>query len=103
MKKYIRMEQLAHIKLIDMEHGASGGACCFIGEQGQLLFHGMFLGACPSFYYNNPECKLFFNKTGTCFNEVLPSECLIDKLKDSTGKAKLDSVTPGSFFIKIEN
>lgn len=103
MKKYIRMEQLAHIKLIDMEHGASGGACCFIGEQGQLLFHGMFLGACPSFYYNNPECKLFFNKTGTCFNEVLPSECLIDKLEDSTGKAKLDSVTPGSFFIKIEN
>lgn len=112
-KKYIRKEELAHTKLIDMEHGASGGACCFIGEQGQLLLHGMFLGACPSFYYNNPECKLFFNKTGTCFNEVLPFECLIvklNKLKDSTDekiKAKLDSnsKTPGfpSFFIKIEN
>lgn len=104
-EKYIRMEQLAHTKLIDMEHGASGGACCFIGEQGQLLFHGMFLGACPSFYYNDAECKLFFNKTGTCFNEVLPSKCLIDILKKSTGKAKLDRnpKPPESFYIKIEN
>nr|XP_034304049.1 uncharacterized protein LOC105338019 isoform X3 [Crassostrea gigas] len=104
-EKYIRMEQLTHTKLIDMEHGASGGACCFIGEQGQLLFHGMFLGACPSFYYNDAECKLFFNKTGTCFNEVLPSKCLIDILENSTGKAKLDRnpKPPESFYIKIEN
>lgn len=106
MKKYIRMKQLAHTKLIDMEHGASGGACCFIGDQGQLLLHGMFLGACPSFYYNNAECKLFFNKTGTCFNEVLPSKCLIDRLKvsvDEQIKAKLvpNSQDPESFFINI--
>lgn len=63
----------------------------------------MFFGVCLLFYYNNLECKLFFNKIGICFNEVLFFECLIDKLEDLIGKVKFDFVISGSFFIKIEN
>ena len=91
-KKYIKSEDFAHLKLIDMEYGASGGACCFLGNQGQIVLHGMFLGACPSFYYNDENIRLFFNRTGTCFNEILPSESLIKKYKDFSGNVRLQPV-----------
>ena len=88
-KKYIKSEDFDHLKLIDMEYGASGGACCFLGNEGQIVLHGMFLGACPSFYYNDEDIRLFFNRTGTCFNEILPSESLIKKYKDFSRNVRL--------------
>ncbi|XP_061188048.1 uncharacterized protein LOC133196130 [Saccostrea echinata] len=81
-KKYIGSDdKFEHLKLIDMEYGASGGACCFLDDQGQVTLHGMFLGACPPFYYNNEDLKHFFNKTGTCFNKILPSKKIKDILE----------------------
>lgn len=52
----------------------------------------MFFGVCFLFYYNDVECKLFFNKIGICFNEVLFFKCLIDIdiLKKLIGKVKFD-------------
>ncbi|XP_062594673.1 uncharacterized protein LOC134256086 isoform X2 [Saccostrea cucullata] len=78
--KYIGSHtEFKHLKLIDMEYGASGGACCYLDNQGQVTLHGMFLGACPPFYYNNEDLQHFFSKSGTCFNKILPS----GKIKDT--------------------
>lgn len=65
----------------------------------------MFFGVCFLFYYNDVECKLFFNKIGICFNEVLFFKCLIDILENLIGKVKFDRnfKFSESFYIKIEN
>ncbi|XP_056020096.1 uncharacterized protein LOC125668178 [Ostrea edulis] len=87
-KIYMESDKFDHLKLIDMEYGASGGACCYLDNQGQVILHGMFLGACPSFYYNDDESKVFFHKTGTCINKILLSKTLDENLKKRGIKIK---------------
>ncbi|XP_048779156.2 uncharacterized protein LOC125682555 isoform X2 [Ostrea edulis] len=87
-KIYMESNIFDHLKLIDMEYGASGGACCYLDNQGQVILHGMFLGACPSFYYNDDESKVFFHKTGTCMNKILLSKTLVENLEKRGIKIK---------------